>query len=68
VDRAGDVAGAPLLGLAHVDHDGAVGDLLAHFGGIDLFDPALDIAENFGSRRTHQKLLKGSKDSILHVV
>jgi hypothetical protein len=50
---ARDVAGAPLLRLAHVDDQRAVGRLLAHDRGIDFFDPALDLAENLGSGRTH---------------
>ena len=45
----GDVAGAPFLGLAHVDDDRPVAELLAHDGGIDLIDPALDLAENLNS-------------------
>ena len=46
---AGDVAGRPLLGLADVDQDGAVAELLAHLAGIDLVDPALDLAEDLRS-------------------
>ncbi len=40
-----DMAGGPLLGLAHVNQDGPVAELLTHLAGIDLVDPALDIAE-----------------------
>jgi hypothetical protein len=54
VDGARDVPGAPLLGLAHVDDDGAVGHLVADLGGIDLVDPALDLAKNFGSGGAHR--------------
>src|SRR6185437_4951030 len=61
---SGDVARAPLLGLTHVDDQRAVGGLLTNDGGIDLIDPALDLAEDFGSGRTHRvKLLKGDMDS-----
>ena len=66
--RAGDVAGGPLLGLAHVDHDRAVVQLLAHLARIDFIDPALDLAKNLGSGRAHQKTPKGGQDSILHRV
>ena len=41
---AGYVARGPLLGLADVDHDRAVRGLFTHLGGIDLVDPALDLA------------------------
>jgi hypothetical protein len=69
VDGTGDVPGAPLLGLADVDDHRAVPDLLAHGGGIDLVDPALELAENFGSGRAHrEKLLKSGRDSILQRV
>ncbi len=50
---ARDVSGRPLLRLADVDHHGAVTDLLADVGRIDLLDPALDLAENLGSGRAH---------------
>ena len=69
VDRAGDVPGRPLLGLTDVDDHRAVADLLVHGGGIDLIDPALDLAENLRSGRAHRrKLLKCGMDSILQRV
>jgi hypothetical protein len=62
------VPGRPLLRLADVDDHGAVTDLLAYGGRIDLVDPALDLAENFGSGRHQRKLLKCGRDSILQRV
>jgi hypothetical protein len=38
------VTGGELVGLAHVDEHGTVGDLLANNARIDLVDPALDLA------------------------
>ena len=68
VVRTGDVAGAPLLRLAHVDDHRAVVQLLPHLARIDFIDPALDLAKNLSSGRGHQKAPKGSQDSILQRV
>ena len=42
---SGQVSGGDLVGLAHVHHDGALVDQLAHLGRVDLFDLALYLAE-----------------------
>ena len=60
---AGDVAGGPFLVLAHVDHERSGLELLAHGRRIDLFDPVLDLAEDFCSGRDSlSKLLKDARD------
>ncbi len=56
---AGDVADRELLGLAHVHDDHAVAKMLGDDRGVDLFDLALDLAEQLRSGRAHSgKLLK----------
>jgi hypothetical protein len=51
------VTGSPFLGLAHVNRQRAVGELLARSAGIDLLDLALDLTENLGSGRAHREKL-----------
>jgi hypothetical protein len=57
VASAGQVALGELLGLADVDHDGAVTELLADVGGVDLLDAALDLAQELRARRAHRAIL-----------
>ena len=51
VDRAGDLARRDLLGLADVDDDRAVAELLVDLGGVDLVDLGLDLADELRAGR-----------------
>jgi hypothetical protein len=53
VGRAGQLARADLLGLAHVDDPHALVEELVDLGGIDLRDVLLDLLDEVGARRAH---------------
>ena len=53
VHGAGQVAPVPLVGLAHVDEDDPVPEMLGHLGRIDLLHLALDLPDDLGSGRAH---------------
>jgi hypothetical protein len=48
------VAAVPLVGLADVDEEDAVAEMLRDLGGVHLLDPLLYLPDDLGSGRAHR--------------